>query len=66
MTDLTRTHLSFTVDDRTNIQRIRNAYPRLSKIGAVRHALEVAALVATGDARLVDKQGKPIRIVATG
>jgi hypothetical protein len=66
MTETTRTHVYLTVEDQRNIEKIRAAYPRLNKSGAMRHALEVAAILADGEARLVDSKGKPIRIVATG
>lgn len=38
----------------------------VTKSGAVRYALAVAELLSTGKARLVDDEGKPITVIATG
>jgi hypothetical protein len=61
-----RTNMVLTDRDEANIVVIQDAHRITSKIGAVRYALGVACMIASGDARLVDKQGKPIRTIATG
>ncbi len=65
MTDAKRTNMTFDDQDKLHMEAVRKAWNIKSKIGAVRYALTLAYYVAIGEARLVDKNGKPFRIIPT-
>lgn len=66
MTATRRTNMVLTDHDESNIKAIRDEYRIASKIGAVRYALGIVRMIVDGDARLIDKNGKPVRTVNTG
>lgn len=59
--------LSLNVDelDANRLEEIKTVQ-RVTKTGALRFAIRVGHLVATGQARLVDNKGKPMEFIVTG